>query len=206
VGYRRRDAVYLRAKAAGYRARSAYKLAELDRRFGLLRRGDVVVDLGAWPGGWLQVALERVGPTGRVVGVDLRPVEPLPAPNLELVVGDVRDPAVIATVRRRLGAPADVVLCDLAPKLSGVRATDEAHAEALTDAVLAALPRLLRHGGRLLMKVFMGPSHRSTVERLRDLFEVVRTTRPAATRAGSAETYVACLGFHHQEPCGQPVD
>ena len=206
MGYRRRDAVYLRAKAAGYRARSAYKLAELDRRFGLLRRGDVVVDLGAWPGGWLQVALERVGPGGRVIGVDLRPVEPLPAPNLDLLVGDVRDPAVIASVRSRLGAPADVVLCDLAPKLTGVRATDEARAHELTQAVLAALPVLLVPGGRLLMKVFMGPSHRPTVERLRGQFDTVRTTRPPATRAGSAETYVAGLGFHRQDPCGQPVD
>lgn len=206
MGYRRRDAVYLRAKAAGYRARSAYKLAELDRRFRLLRPGDAVVDLGAWPGGWLQVALERVGPTGRVIGVDLTPIERLPAANVDLVTGDVRDPAVITEVRRRLGAAADVVLCDLAPKLTGVRATDEARAEELALAALAALPVLLVPGGHFLMKLFMGPSHRSTVERLRGLFEDVRTTRSQATRPGSAETYVAGLRFRRQNPCGQPVD
>src|SRR5256712_7567381 len=90
--YRRKDAYHRRARAAGYRARSAYKLSQLDSRFRLLRRGDVVVDLGAWPGGWLQVALEAVGPHGRVVGVDLVAIAPLPAPNLRLVGGDGRDP------------------------------------------------------------------------------------------------------------------
>src|SRR3989442_12979329 len=102
MGYRRKKINHRRAQAAGYRARSAYKLAQLDSRFRLLRRGDAVVDLGAWPGGWLQVALEAVGPRGRVVGVDLVPVEPLPAPNLRLVSGDVRDPS---TWRGLLGAP-----------------------------------------------------------------------------------------------------
>lgn len=206
MSYRRRDAFYLRAKAAGYRARSAYKLAELDQRFRLLRPGDAVVDLGAWPGGWLQVALERVGAGGRVVGVDVTPVEPLPASNLELVAGDVRDPAVIAAVRRRLGTAANVVLCDLAPKLTGVGTTDEARCADLTDAVVRALPALLRPGGRLLIKVFMGPSHGPTVERLRTLFATVRAIRPQATRGGSAEMYVVAAGFQPTDVCGQPVD
>src|SRR2546426_8982806 len=115
---RRKDAYYRRARAAGYRARSAYKLSQLDSRFRLLRRGDVVVDLGAWPGGWLQVALEAVGPDGLVVGLDLVAVDPLPAPNLRLVSGDVRDPSTRRTVLGDLGRPADGVLSDLAPKLT----------------------------------------------------------------------------------------
>src|SRR5437879_3449694 len=121
--YRRKDAYYRRARAAGYRARSAYKLSQLDSRFRLLRRGDVVVDLGAWPGGWLQVALEAVGPHGRVVGVDLVAIDPLASPNLRLVGGDVRDPSTWRAVLEHLGRPADVVLSDLAPKLSGIRET-----------------------------------------------------------------------------------
>src|SRR3990172_900761 len=118
--YRRKDAHYRRARAEGYRARSAYKLAELDRRYRLLAPGHFVVDLGAWPGGWLQVARGRVGERGRVVGLDLAAIEPLGAPNVTVVTGDVRDPAVVAAVRARLGRPADVVLSDLAPKLTGV--------------------------------------------------------------------------------------
>src|SRR5689334_8527826 len=112
--YRRKDSYYRRARAAGYRARSAYKLAELDDRYHLLRPGDRVIDLGAWPGGWLQIAVERVGPRGVVVGVDCVPIDPLPEPNVRLVTGDVCDPATVQAVATALGERADVVLSDLA--------------------------------------------------------------------------------------------
>ncbi len=167
--YRRKDAYYRRARAAGYRARSAYKLSQLDSRFRLLRRGDVVVDLGAWPGGWLQVALEAVGPHGRVVGVDLVAIDPLGSPNLRLVGGDVRDPSTWRAVLEHLGRPADVVLSDLAPKLSG--------------------------GGNLLIKLFMGGSFDLATAELHRRFEEFRSTRPAATRKASAEVYGVARGY-----------
>jgi 23S rRNA (uridine2552-2'-O)-methyltransferase len=189
--YRRKDAYYRRARAAGYRARSAYKLAELDARFRLLRRGDLVVDLGAWPGGWLQVALERVGPEGRIVGVDLVAVDPFPVPNVRLVTADVRDPATGRALLAQLERPADVVLSDLAPKLTGIRDTDEARSAELVDATLGALPAILRPGGRLLMKLFMSDAYRDTLHQLRRSFAEVHTTRPEATRHGSAELYAA---------------
>ena len=194
--YRRKDTYHRRARAAGYRARSAYKLAELADRFRLLRRGDHVIDLGAWPGGWLQIAVERIGDEGRAVGVDVVPLEPLSAGNVALIAGDVRDPAVIQAARERLGRTADVVLSDLAPKLTGVAATDEARRSELAASVLAALPHLLRPGGRLLMKVFMGPDHPALMAQLREAFDDVKTTRPEATRPGSAELYA--LGFGHR--------
>lgn len=197
---RRKDAYYHRAKAAGYRARSAYKLAELADRFRLLRRGDAVVDLGAWPGSWAQLASERVGPEGRVVAVDVVPLEPLGAPNVDLLVGDVLDPDLILTVRQRLGRPADVVLSDVAPKLTGVASVDEARRLELSDAVLAALPVLLRTGGSLLIKLFMDPSFRVTIGRLEAGFSRVRTARPEATRRGSSEVYVAAASW--QGSCG----
>ena len=193
--YRPKDAYHRRARAAGYRARSAYKLAELAARFRLLRRGDYVIDLGAWPGGWLQIAVERIGAEGRAVGVDVVPLEPLPAANVALITGDVRDPVVIRAALERLGRPADVVLSDLAPKLTGVAATDEARRSELAASVLAALPRLLRPGGRLLMKVFMGPEQGALVAQLRQTFDDVRTTRPEATRRGSAELYAVGTGY-----------
>jgi 23S rRNA (uridine2552-2'-O)-methyltransferase len=194
--YRRKDAYYRRARAEGFRARSAYKLAELNRRYRLLRRGDRVVDLGAWPGGWLQVALEQIGSEGRLVGVDLAAIEPLPAPNLVLVTGDVRDPETLRSVRDRLGAPADVVLSDLAPKLTGIRATDEARGVELVAATLDALPMLLGRGGRLLMKVFAGAAQQEAGPRVRASFAEMRTTRPEASRRGSAELYV--VGLDHR--------
>ena len=193
--YRRKDAYHRRARAAGYRARSAYKLAELAARFRLLRRGDYVIDLGAWPGGWLQIAVERIGAEGRAVGVDVVPLDPLPAANVALIAGDVRDPVVIRAARERLGRPADVILSDLAPKLTGVAATDEARRSELAASVLAALPHLLRPGGRLLMKVFMGPEQTALVAQLRKAFDDVRTTRPEATRRGSAELYAVGTGY-----------
>ena len=193
--YRPKDAYHRRARAAGYRARSAYKLAELAARFRLLRRGDHVIDLGAWPGGWLQIAAERIGAEGRAVGVDVVPLEPLPAANVALIAGDVRDPLVIRAARERLGRPADVILSDLAPKLTGVAATDEARRSELAASVLAALPHLLRPGGRLLMKVFMGPEQAAFVAQLRQTFDDVRTTRPEATRPGSAELYAVGTGY-----------
>lgn len=200
MSYERKDVYHRRARAAGYRARSAYKLRELDDRYHLLRPGDHVVDLGAWPGGWLQVVLERIGPAGRVVGVDVVPVEPLGAPNVALLTGDAGNVATIAAARERLGRPADVVLSDLAPKLTGVRPRDEARRAALAEAVTAALPVLLRPGGRLLMKLFTGPEREPILTRLGSRFVEVKRTRPEATRRGSAELYVVATG--HRPACG----
>ena len=200
MSYNRRDAPYRQAKAAGYRARSAYKLIQLDERFRLLRRGDLVADLGAWPGAWLQVAAERVGPRGRVVGIDLVTIEPLAFPNVTCLVGDVRDPTAIARVREHLGGPASVVLCDLSPKLSGVRATDDARASELTSAALDVTALLLRPRGRLLVKLFMSPDYPTHLARLKSSFAEVRTTRPEASRRGSSELYAVCSGY--SSACG----
>lgn len=195
MSYQRKDARYRQAKAEGFRARSAYKLIELDRRFRLLRPGAAVVDVGAWPGGWMQVAAERVGSLGRVVGIDLVPVDPLPASHTSTLVGDVGDPSVQTAALAHLGRPADVILSDAAPKLSGVRARDEAACEALGDAVLAALPRLLAPGGTLVMKTFMGAGHDELMKRLRDRFEGAKLVRPEASRQGSAECYLVATGL-----------
>ena len=206
MGYQRKDAHYRRAKSEGLRARSAYKLAELDDRFHLLRRGDRVVDLGAWPGGWLQVALERIGPTGRLIGVDVVPIDPLRAPNVTLVTGDIREAAVLDDLRTRLGGHADVVLSDVAPKLTGVRAVDEARTAELVSAVIGSLATLLRPGGRALVKLFMDATYPETVARMRGLFDRVRSTRPNASRRGSAEIYVAGEGFGGTPATRGPVD
>ncbi len=197
--YQRKDAFYARAKAAGYRSRAAYKLIELDQRFHLLHSGDHVVDLGAWPGGWLQVAAARVGTRGVVVGVDLKPIDSLPPP-VACVVGDLREGATLDAVRRQCGNRVDVMLSDMAPKLSGVRATDAARASELGDVAMAAAESLLRPGGRLLMKLFQGAETANRLRRLRERFESVKLTRPEATRSSSAELYVAALGFRAQPP------
>ncbi len=201
--YERKDAHYRRAKAEGFRARSAYKLAELDDRHRILRKSDRVADLGAWPGGWSQVALERVGAGGRVVGVDLVPVDPLGARNAAMLVGDLRDPGIADTIKAGLGGLAEGVVSDAAPKLTGVRDRDEAHCSELIAVIIGLLPRLLRPGGRLVLKVFMDASHRERLTALQRSFDEVTTTRPEATRRGSAELYVIGRGFRGSPgPCG----
>jgi 23S rRNA (uridine2552-2'-O)-methyltransferase len=161
-----------------------------------MRRGDRVVDLGCWPGGWLQVAAELVGSEGRVVGVDLAAIDPpLPNANVVAIAGDLAQPAVLAQVREALGGWADVLLSDAAPKLTGVRATDRAREEALLEAIEAALPVLLRPGGRMLLKLLEGPEAQAAERRLRARFEKTSSTRPEASRRGTSERYLVGHGF-----------
>jgi 23S rRNA (uridine2552-2'-O)-methyltransferase len=186
----------MRAKATGYRSRAAYKLRQLAKGGLLLRRGDCVVELGAWPGGWLQIAIADVGPAGRVVGVDLRPIEPLPENNVTTVVGDITDAHTQDQVVQACKGKADVLLSDLAPKLTGVRARDEARINDLADCVLQWVERILKPSGRLVVKLFMGSDLPHHVARLRTMFRDVHVTRPVATRKESAEVYAIAAGFH----------
>jgi 23S rRNA (uridine2552-2'-O)-methyltransferase len=193
--YERKDAFYHKAKREGYRARSAYKLLELNREFHILKPGNRVVELGSWPGGWVQVAAELVGNTGKVIGIDLVALAPLPQAHVVLVQGDATDAAQQERIRAVLGGPADVMLSDMAPKLSGIKEVDEARAMELCRAALACARSLLRPGGTLLLKVFMGAEHKRFLVELRTAFTTVKPTRPEATRKGSAETYVFATGL-----------
>jgi len=193
--YRRRDAFYLRAKAAGYRSRAAYKLLELAKSDRLFRRGDCVVDLGAWPGGWLQIAAQQVGIAGKIIGVDLRPITPLPDPQIIVVTGDISAAVTITRIMQLCGGHADVVLSDLAPKLTGVRSRDQMQARELAEAALDFAARVLRPGGKFVIKLFMGEELAGYLDRLRECFEHVRTTRPDASRKGSAELYAIASRF-----------
>ncbi len=194
--YQRKDAFHQRAKREGYRSRAAYKLAELADRHGILAPGARVADLGCWPGGWLQVASERVGPAGRVVGVDLAAVDPpLNNANVISMIGDFSEPAVLKAILEMLAAPADVLLSDAAPKLTGIRDADRAREEALLEAVAAALPILLRPGGDLLCKLLDSPEAGALGRRLASSFAEAKTLRPEATRKGSAERYLLGRGY-----------
>jgi 23S rRNA (uridine2552-2'-O)-methyltransferase len=193
--YRRKDAFYTRAKTAGYRSRAAFKLLQLTQRYRLFRRGDRVIDLGAWPGGWLQVAARAVGPNGRVVGVDVQRIDPLPEPAVVTVVGDITAERTQARVAALCGGKVDVVLSDLAPKLSGVRARDLAQTQALAQTVLQYAAAVLKPNGALVVKLFTNDDLPRYLAQLRRLFREVRTTRPEATRQASAEIYTVAKGF-----------
>jgi 23S rRNA (uridine2552-2'-O)-methyltransferase len=191
--YERKDRLYRKAKAQGLRSRAAFKLESLDRN--LLGSGHRVVDLGCWPGGWLQVASQRVGAAGRVVGVDTRPMTPLDFSNVRVVQGDVRADEVVEEALRELGGRADVVLSDMSPSLSGVRDRDEAQASELVSRALAVAERLLRPGGSFVCKIFMNSHYAELRDSVARRFEHVATTRSEATRKGSAELYLVARGF-----------
>jgi 23S rRNA (uridine2552-2'-O)-methyltransferase len=195
MAYERRDSFHQRAKREGFRSRAAYKLDELQREHRLLRSGDRVVDLGCWPGGWMQVASAIVGPSGRVVGVDLAAVDPLPFENAIALQADLADPRVAQRILDALGRPADVVLSDAAPKLTGVRATDRAREEALLETIESLVPQLLRPGGSLVAKLLDAPESQAFANRLRARFASARITKSQATRKGSSEKYLIARDF-----------
>jgi 23S rRNA (uridine2552-2'-O)-methyltransferase len=158
------------------------------RRLPGLRPGATVVELGCWPGGWLQVLAEQVGPGGRVLGLDLEAIDPLPPP-VETLQLDFTDDGAPERIAEALGRPADALFCDAAPKLSGVRDLDRAALEELGDAALAVAERVLRPGGAIVIKGFPGPEADRFRARLRERFGRVREVRPEGRRATSREFY-----------------
>jgi|SRR5688572_20480426 len=193
--YDRKDALHQRAKREGYRSRAAYKLLELQRRARVLRRGNVVVDLGAWPGGWLQVAADLVGPSGRVIGVDVAAIDPLPAANVMLMRDDVTDPACAERIAAAAAGHVDVLLSDLAPKLTGIGPRDAARTEELATATRAIASRILGKGGIMVTKTLGGREGEAARAALKALFAEVRQVGLDATRKGSSELYLIASGF-----------
>jgi 23S rRNA (uridine2552-2'-O)-methyltransferase len=179
------------ARAAGYRSRAAFKLKEMDERFGFLTRGARVVDLGCAPGGWVQVALERGA--AKVVGVDLLNVDPLPP--AEMIVGDFTDPAVGPELIRRLGGAPDVVLSDMAPNTVGHRETDHLRIMGLIELAAVFAEETLRPGGAFVTKSFQGGGSAEMMASLRRRYAEVRNVKPKASRTESSEVYLVALGF-----------
>jgi len=187
------DPYVRKAKALGYRSRAAFKLAEIDRTDRLFARGQRVVDLGAAPGGWSQVAAEKVGPGGRVIAVDV--LEMAPLPGVEVIRGDFTEAAVLREVERALGGDrVDLVLSDLSPNLSGVAAADQARSVHLCELALEFGLAHLKPGGSLLVKAFQGAGFPAFLQRLRRRFERVVSRKPDASRSRSSEMYLLARG------------
>jgi 23S rRNA (uridine2552-2'-O)-methyltransferase len=189
-----RDKYVQSARRSGYRSRAAYKLIQMDERDGLFRRGDVVVDLGAAPGGWSQVAAARVGDTGRVLALDRLPLEPLP--GVELVQGDFLDPSVAGRLRALLGAKeVDIVLSDMAPNISGVRDADQARVLELALSALAFAGEVIKPSGTFVVKAFHGEALEEIRNQLRQNFATVVVRKPGASRDKSSEIYLLARGY-----------
>ncbi|MBY0275229.1 RlmE family RNA methyltransferase [Candidatus Binatia bacterium] len=200
AGYERKDAVYRRAKREGFRSRAAIKLEELDRLFSLLRPGQRVVDLGCWPGGWLQVCADRVGARGRVVGVDVAETQQIERPNVVVLNADVYADGLVQRVRDALGGPADLLLSDLAPKMSGIAASDSARHAALVHRALDLARALLAPDGIFLAKLFMDAEYQGLIQEIRGTFAAVKARKLDTTRKGSSELYVCGRGLKGAVP------
>lgn len=187
------DAWVQRARAGGWRSRAAFKLAEIDDKEKLLRPGMTVVDLGSAPGSWSQVAARRVAPDGRLVALDLLPMEPLH--GVEFIQGDFREDAVLQALTNMLGGRlVDLVLSDMAPNMSGIGMVDQARVMVLAELTLDFCALHLKPGGDMLVKTFQGDGFMEFRRALQRQFETLKMKKPAASRSRSAEIYLLARG------------
>jgi 23S rRNA (uridine2552-2'-O)-methyltransferase len=186
----KRDSYHRMAKERGYRSRAAFKLKQLNERFRFLENAKHVLDIGAAPGGWLQVAREAVGEEGLVVGVDLDKIRSLGLENVKTVVGDIMEAKTFERIKELLPDRIDVVLSDLAPDVSGAWEVDQFRQVELARAAMSLAREMLRPGGWFIVKVFQGPEYEMYLSEVREVFAFVKVVKPRASRKRSAEVYI----------------
>jgi len=194
VRERKKDYFYRRAKEERFRSRAAYKLLEVVERYDVIKMGDVVVDLGAAPGGWMQASLGAVGENGYVLGVDVKEIEPLEAENTRSIICDINDPQTVEAIKEFLPHPADVVISDVSPNISGVWEVDHARQIDLARRSLLIADSVLKLGGNFFVKVFQGDLLEDFVYEMRQGFQFVRLIKPEASRRKSSELFVLGTG------------
>lgn len=187
------DPYVARAKREGYRSRAAFKLLEIDEKYHILKPGQRIVDLGAAPGGWSQIAAKKIGPKGKIVGIDLLPIDPMP--GVEFIQLDFLDESAPGKLIELLGGQADIVMSDMAANTTGHKKTDHLRIIGLAEAAIYFAREVLAPGGVFLAKVFQGGTENQLLADLKRDFAVVRHVKPAASRADSAELYVLATGF-----------
>ena len=192
---RKRDYYYQKAKAENYRSRATYKLSQTARTYRFIRRGDVVVDLGAAPGGWIQAARKIAGKTGFILGVDLKPIEPFPQEYIRTIVADFTEPEALQQILDFLPQKADVVLSDASPNISGIWEVDNARQIDLAGEALKVALSVLRPSGNFFVKVFEGNMLQGFVKKVKKHFEVVKIIKPKASRAKSSEMYLLAMNL-----------
>lgn len=192
---RKRDYYYKKAKAENYRSRATYKLSQVARKYHFINRGDVVVDLGAAPGGWIQAARKIVGKTGFVLGVDLKPIAPFPQEYVRTLIADFTEPETLQQIINFLPRKADVVLSDASPNISGIWEVDHARQIDLASQALEIALNLLRRSGNFFVKVFEGDLLGGFVGKVGNHFESVKVLKPKASRAKSSELFLLAMGL-----------
>ena len=199
---RKSDPYHRRAKKEGFRSRAAYKLKHLNRRFGFLKDARYVLDLGAAPGGWLQVVGEEVK-DGLIVGVDLGEIKPLENKNVRTLIGDVMDHETLAILNEVFPVPVDVVLSDLSPNISGIWDVDHLRQLHLARRAMRIAGALLKPEGWLVVKAFQGSGFEAFLTEVRQIFSDVKTVKPRSSRRGSAEIYIVAKGVRSNRKVGR---
>ena len=195
---RKREHFYRAAKKEGYRSRAAYKLKQIQNRFHVVKKGDVVIDLGAAPGGWSQVAREIVGEKGLVVGIDLQPIKPIK--DAIFIVGDITKKETIEKIKEKIGnKKVDVIISDMSPNISGNYSLDHANSIWLTENALDFAKKFLKNNGNFICKVFEGELLKEFLNKVKTSFEVVKLHSPPASRKSSSEIYVIAKIFKKTE-------
>jgi len=187
---RKRDYYYKKAKEEKYRSRAAYKLFQAVEKYHFIKEGDVVIDLGAAPGGWTQAARKIVGSEGFVLGVDLKPVEPFPEKNVRTIVGDITEPDITKQILEMLPRKADAVISDVSPNISGIWELDHARQIDLAQKALEIALETLKLGGSFFVKVFQGDMLNDFISIVKRHFEDVKVIKPKASRARSSEIFI----------------
>jgi 23S rRNA (uridine2552-2'-O)-methyltransferase len=192
---RKNEEYYKKAKKEEYRSRASFKLKQLNRKFKVIKNGDSVVDLGAAPGGWSQVALELVGEDGLVIAVDLNRVKPFLEENFWTIKGDFTQKETLEEIERTLQSKAQVIISDASPNLSGIKDIDQLRSMDLAQSVLDISDSILKYKGNIIMKVFQGEGYPELLKEVKTKFQTVRTTKPPSSKKKSGEMYVVGRGF-----------
>jgi 23S rRNA (uridine2552-2'-O)-methyltransferase len=192
---KKKDHYYKRAKGENYRSRASYKLMQLNKKYKIIKKGNKVLDLGAAPGGWSQVAIEKVEDEGTVVGVDLKKIKPFPDENYYFLRGDFTDEDVQSKIIEKLDGKANAIISDASPSLSGIKDVDHLKSIDLAESVAKISYKLLAKNGNLLIKVFQGEEFKNLTENLKKQFKILKTTKPSSSRKKSSEMYVIGLKY-----------
>ncbi|MEM3746370.1 MAG: RlmE family RNA methyltransferase [Thermoproteota archaeon] len=192
---RKRDPYFILSKKEGYRSRASYKLKQILDEYKLIRTGDVVLDIGCAPGGWLQVASEAVGETGLVIGVDVKKVENLGLENTKTIILNIFDESFVEKVLKEYKSRFDAILSDLSPNMSGIYELDHARQIEMVERVIQLSKYLLKTGGSMVIKVFEGEGSDRVYKTVSRLFRFVKRVKPKASRKGSSEFYLVAKFF-----------
>ena len=198
---RKREYYYKKAKEENYRSRATYKLAQANEKYGFIKRNDVVVDLGAAPGGWIQVERKVTGKNGYVLGIDLKPIDPFTQAYVRTIIADFTDPEIVDQIRSFLPREADVVLSDAAPNITGVWEVDQAKQIDLATKALEIAQCVLKVQGNFFVKLFEGEMFNEFILTAKELFDTVKIVKPQASRQKSSEMYLLALGLKSKGKC-----